>query len=121
LKINNLSETRGGEGRDGRNGVPFYVNVAETPAGELDLNYFFFYAYNGAILHGPGKQFLHFRLSCTDCSSLGSGGLAALALPSIITASAGVHEGDWEMVTVRLSPDGSQVITRSNFQDIKRT
>jgi hypothetical protein len=53
-----------------QNLVPVYAHVIEE-ADEIDIQYFFFYSHNGAIVKSLSK--------------------------------AGVHEGDWEHITVRVS------------------
>jgi hypothetical protein len=84
MKHKNTIATQSGEPRERVNQVPFYCNVVVNKDGDIHLNYFFFYAYNGAVLQGA-------------------------IIPGAIANVAGTHQGDWELLTIILSPDGEKI------------
>jgi len=84
LKIKDVPTTRPGDMKTPLENIPLYCNVVPIPTGEVDINYYHFYAYNGPVL-------------------------AHTFIPNAIASKAGCHEGDWEHVTLRISPDCSKL------------
>jgi len=70
MKHKNTAAAQSGEPKERVNQVPFYCNVVVNRDGDIHLNYFFFYAYNGPIMDN-------------------------MVVPTAVTLTAGVHQGDW--------------------------